>query len=451
MSTNRPVDSDRDVVSRQEDFIGPTSIPESLRRSLDDAAQRAKQEDDCSVGVPVSRKLVDTLMECPSEEVRLSRETRKLMGHFCGRSSETIRVRYSPVADAIANVFGSIAFCLEDSIYVQRATWDRLSPERKLRVLVHEGSHLSRSIQHDLIRFWEGNGHSNLTSTAIETFERDFRRLISDRQWKITYETIRYRMRSEANARDNIGRAQRPMQTFAYILGGFVPYTLGTALSIGRHFSPLRWVFGSLSDIADLNLPVVSMLFSKGEGPVHGEGTNYRSDDPELNASMNRAIEDSEIKLAIESCGDKQRPGDADDLLEHLGKLLHTTQDRAAHREGRKGFGHNDARCAFGWKPDNENVCDHHAHHGQNGRSWWICSRAAYRRAQNNSHRVLERFFRGLGYQDVSAWYVLPEYCELSLEHFPLHLGITPASPNSPAALTDSRVGCIHGRNQQIQ
>lgn len=95
----------------------------------------------------------------------------------------------------------------------------------------------------------------------------------------------------------------------------------------------------------------------KAEGPDHGEGGWYVLGwEAARAANIARQIDYRERAIkAYQDYRDRRRsPSDAlEEMYGRLGDALHVAQDRGAHNEGTKGFGHNDPRLKDGYDPDN--------------------------------------------------------------------------------------------------
>jgi hypothetical protein len=146
-----------------------------------------------------------------------------------------------------------------------------------------------------------------------------------------------------------------------------------------------------------------------GEGPRHGEGKDYTVTSMAYNAELNVAKQNEYVDDAVKGF-DEDRRHTIDDVLgtirggfiainekewvKDLANALHVAQDRGSHREGTKGFGHDDPRCyrkskgKKPWSPDDP------IHEHSLGGAWERCSMAAFNRAFNNSCDVFHRFLQ---------------------------------------------------------
>ncbi len=379
--------------------------------STHDSVLDARLEDACGMGTPVHDHLRSRLITATRHPNNpfVSR-CHRLLDELDIPTIERVAIHSNADVSRLSRELGFVAFCWEKRIFVNE-TLAASSDDHLRTILAHELTHLQHSIDATRVRGWGGEGHSHLSDLAVQQFVPHFEELYSRKSMKIKWYDFTKTIRSEANGRDHEGRLCHPIRTFRYGLGGFLAYNLpavGLVLQLLSHLS---------DELQRQGLRPELTIFSKGEGPEHGEGTNYVFPEVERNQKLNIAVENLEIQELVRICQTKVGDDFNDELLEHLGKLLHTTQDRASHREGRRGYGHNDPRGLHGWEADNQKVCNHDAgKRPEPGTSWWICSVAAYNKAFNNSCEVLERFFRAVQSPVPFVWVPYPTECNLNLE-----------------------------------
>ena len=145
---------------------------------------------------------------------------------------------------------------------------------------------------------------------------------------------------------------------------------------------------------------------------AHGEAMNYTSTNMAENARLNISEQSRHVRMAIEEIM-RDKPllelsgyrirwdtkhskylgptvGGVSfmerEWVKSLANAFHVSQDRASHREGTQGYGHDDPRCPK-WSPDDSKNGD-----AGRGTNWERYNPMAYNRALNNSRDVVREF-----------------------------------------------------------
>ncbi len=282
-----------------------------------------------------------------------------------------VRLHVGPRVDRMAAFFRADAFCLGTDLFFAHTALNGTDGTPHLDVLRHELAHIVYRVEPETIRCWGHGDHGDITEKACRAFSSELDRLVKLKNLAISREAL---IKGLKNASSNMDVRQR----------------------IGHAGTTLRYLFGA-----------------GGEGPRHGEGENYKHDDKHwyryeaMNVAEQRrwireAKGEFESDLAswiddiVPTVRGLHLPGigpislNEKEWVKSLANAFHVAQDRASHREGIKGYGHDDARCAGGWNPDKP-VHDH-----SKGLSWKRCSMAAYNKAINNSCDVMAEFLAAI-------------------------------------------------------
>ena len=334
------------------------------------AVRSAFSEDAEGRGLRVHRSIASRLGRICGRGCPLPHRLQRAFEDEFGRDLGRVRVHEGAEVDALARWFEAGAFCVGTHVYLAGRL--RGGPDRSLRhwALCHELAHVAGRVEPDRVRFWNLAEHASLTERACDEFSREL---------------------------DALVRIPRI---------GLKKGDLIQGLKIASSNMDYRHAFSHLGDTVDY-------LFgsAKGQGPPHGEAYNYdRRCSIHDNVLLNQIEQKRHIQLAGQEFQEDRNSDDDDDAdgytirlgdtlaidekewVKSLGNALHVAQDRASHREGTAGYGHDDPRCRRkpAWKPDRP-VHDH-----RRGGHWLCCSKAAYNRAINNSYDVLEEFFRSI-------------------------------------------------------
>lgn len=366
-------------------MISPSPRSSFVAWRLERAQADAYREDVGGRGIPVDRALNAELDRIRRSGWPLPARLAKQAGRFLRRDLAEVRLHAGNRVDQLTALFDAPAFCVGSDIFLDQRVLRSGRPGLAFDVLAHELAHIANGPEPGLVRCWERQGHEELTVQACNAFSKQFDEIAKIASLHISKARLVEGLKIACSNMDFRQRVFHPLDTASYLLGYFV------------------------------HIP----FLAKGEGPRHGEGLNYTEIDPGPNIQANLKQQREEINEAVKGFAfDKQH--DADDWLptahlgavalnekewvKSLGNALHTAQDRAAHREGRKNFGHCDRRVASGWGPDDPKNDDHHAHDGEAGGSWWICNVAAFNKGFNNSCEVLEEFFKRVGIPMGPPW-----------------------------------------------
>lgn len=330
--------------------------------TLHPAVREARAEDAAGAGFEPSREIVHRIGQLQGRPLpgAVARAVTPALGGEIGDA----RVHVGQGADAVLDIVGAPACCLGREVLVSR---DAVADGAGATMLLHELAHLAAGPRHDLVRCWNAKEHADLSDAASRMFRSLLEQVATSAN--VTWETYIRQVREASSNMDFRGRLAN--------LGGTADYLLGT----------------------------------KGEGPSHGEGMNYVSTHFKLNEQLNVREQARHVNMAVsellrdnpvltigsESLSVPGRPpGKARTSfmvpawIRSLGNAFHVAQDRGSHREGTRGYGHDDPRCASGWSPDAK-MHDHSA-----GKGWDRCGEAAYNRALNNSLDVVRDFLHGI-------------------------------------------------------
>jgi hypothetical protein len=298
-----------------------------------------------------------------------------------GLDANTVRLHTGQRANKLLALVGAPACCIGPHILLGESILARSATV--IPVLLHELAHIAAVQRDDRLRCWNAKGHADLSAAACETYRLPLETLATavNLQWP---ELIRG-IRNASSNMDYRGRVRHADDFAVYVL----------------HKVKESWG-------------------SKGEGPPHGEGFNYAPVSEEANRRRNIAEQNWHAQKAAEEfrkdepllqIGDHElrvrnfRSGPLPthfmnenaygvSMLERawiksLANALHIAQDRAAHREGRQGYGHDDPRYKNKtWHPD----VVVHEHQDSAGEGWYRCNKAAYNMALNNSGDVIREF-----------------------------------------------------------
>lgn len=303
-----------------------------------------------------------------------------------GKGLEGVRLCAGAAVDTALRQVGVAACCFGQHVLVGSHALN--STDRAAPILLHELAHVGHGPCWDRVRCWDAADHASLSEAACVAYGTLLRPLARavDVDWPDFIQGIR-------NASSNMdfrGRAAHPLDTLGYVFG-----------------------------------------LARGEGVRHGEAQNYAAGVSwTANAAMNIAEQNRHAHMAVgELLADhplltigryrirarSHRSGSLGrtvggvtvwerEWIKSLANAFHVAQDRASHREGTHGYGHDDPRCSRSpaWNPD-RNVHEHSM-----GKGWDRCSAAAYKRALNNSFDVIEEFLRELQRRSTGATFAIP-------------------------------------------
>ncbi len=381
------------------------------------AVKAALREDAAGCGMWVDASLAARLNRIRKNGQFLPGSLARAMEKEFGCDLSRIRVHAGDGVDEVAATFRAPAFCVGTDVFLGRPVLHAADRSLFLAVLRHELAHIVHRTEPERIRFWDAIDHFKLTLRACEAFTKEFDVLVTMENIGITKKDLFRGLKISSSNMDLRKRFRHPLDTLSYVFGHYLHFT---------------------------KVPIVSVLFTEGEGPRHGEGANYTVAEEEPNRRKNLEKEDEEIADAADNFetdkGDswdealknalpglfapqyeeydpktwdgKKIGGSAiniKDWIKNLANALHVAQDRASHREGMKHFGHDDPREGF--NPDDRTKHDHRGHNGKGGRSWYCCSAAAYNKALNNSYKVLGKFFKKIGIKLLHTPSQEPETC----------------------------------------
>ncbi len=423
----------------------------------------AQREDNLGCGLPVSDSVAGKLNVIRRNGRPFPIWLFDQMGSRLDHDFGQVRLHAGALVDELADEFDAAAFCVGRDIFLGRGSFCPDNPAVTLDAVCHELAHIAHAVEPARIRCWKTKGHEKLTVEACDQFNAEFDKLAQIESVRMYRTGMVSKLKEACSNLDFRGRFH-PFHwwaTLRYFLGGQLMLSYIPGMSV-------------VAELASLVIPEFILPVAKGEGPRHGEGLNYTSADIAKNELLNRQKQDEEIKDAVDCfTWDKvpvaadsppvevlrlKDPGD-DDWIKYLANALHTSQDRGAHREGRKGFGHGDRRVtpiplsvgvdplldalkiSGGWSPDDETLHDHHGHHHEAGTSWWICNAAAYNKAYNNSCEVLEQFFIALKLLTATRWTRRIHSC-------PMLGGLIPNNPLVTATAGQYRPGELAAVNR---
>lgn len=287
-----------------------------------------------------------------------------------GRDVADVRLHTGPQADTMLGLINARACCLGRHILLGGPAL--VGESDAAGVLLHELTHICLDPRHDTLRCWDAREHAALSAAACTTATLKPLLAAIVEAVGMSWPSFLQGIRHASSNMDFRGRVVRYKATLDY-LGGV-----------------------------------------KGEGTAHGESTNYTSTSMADNRALNIREEDKHIETAVRQLVTarpllkvgKHRVGlptlrspalgatiGGVSVLERkwvksLGNALHVAQDRASHREGTKGHGHDDPRCPA-WKPDKKDPHEHSM-----GKGWERCGAAAHNKAFNNSADVLHKFLQ---------------------------------------------------------
>lgn len=327
----------------------------------------------------------------------LPRHLRKAVRVAFGPIAAGARILCGPDVALLLSKLGASGACVERLVLLGSEALS--SPRLAALVLLHELTHLARGAQACVLRCWKGKTHKKLSEKAVDEFQTDLRPIIG--HCGMSYDAFKWAIQGASTNMDYRGRGKQPLVSTSYFLTWA---TKGVSASL----------FGTL----------------KGEGPRHGEGLNYKIPEERENATLNICLQEhycqEAARMMVEWSG--KVPLSAFDgrvakkgvpmappipagiyvpsydrgWINVLGNALHIAQDRAAHREGRKGYGHDDPRCAEGdWNPDDPENGDHGMGPDRARCSWERCNKAAYERALNNSYDIVKMFLSNIFLQSA--------------------------------------------------
>jgi len=365
------------------------------------SVRAALDEDAAGAGLEAGPALAARLNRLRNRGCSLPRPLARAVQREFACDFSRVRLHIDRDADQVAAMFRARAFCIGTDIFLGKAAFGGSRGPLDLGVLRHELAHIALRIEPERIRFWSHGVHAELTEKVCLTFSDELDRLLTMKNIDVTGDKEGL-IKGLKTASSNMDVRKRVWHW--------------------RYWDDL--LFKSLPDkiVGGLWLKLFGSRPTSiaGEGPSHGEGYDYKlyerhwGNNQGKNETRNRKEQESHIADAVRYFK-KDRESWADDLIpeirlgtvpvigpvsmlekewiKSLANALHIAQDRGSHREGVKGFGHDDPRCKCrpGWDPD-EPKHDHRM-----GGSWKRCSRAAYNRALNSSYEVMCQFLAGIG------------------------------------------------------
>ncbi len=353
------------------------------------AAALAVSEDRADLKIPLDGELRRVLMRMTSNTGRWPGLLQAMERCIeCGLGA--LRLHANVDVMNVSRALGVDAFCLGSDVFLgpQVCGADGQSPN--MAVLLHEIVHVLTRKEDRAVRAWGWKDHADLSEKALLTYETSLRALLSKKHIGISMNSLIEGVRIASSNMDVRQRFIHPWDTLKYLIG-----------------------------------------IDKGEGPRHGEGLNYTDSAILPNQIQNEAEQRKHIAMAVREFLDDAKKADLSDYVgrdrigtlpfdigpvavgekewvKSLGNAFHVAQDRASHREGRKGYGHSDPRSET--SPLGNKWCDTNAHDHSMGGSWWRCSGAAYNHAVNNSLDVICDFLRGVGLHAPDPIHI-PESC----------------------------------------
>jgi hypothetical protein len=259
-----------------------------------------------------------------------------------------VRTHADPAAHRLNRWFGSAAFTIGSDIFLGESVFDAQAEGGK-RLLQHEIAHVARHTDQKTIRFWGGSIHKEITRTVATP-------LIGD-------ETTIQKLEAASTKMDyRVRRLASAALPFIMPIGALGIMGAGIGAAFG---GPGALVGGLIGGVAGLLATPLGFASFPPEGPEHGEGGQYEVEDIDAARGANLALQDQRLREAIYAYREWKESGVARSgglpphrVFEKLGDALHIAQDRGAHWEGAKGFGHDDPRhkhMLFGWSPDDKN------------------------------------------------------------------------------------------------
>ncbi len=354
-------------------------------------ALAAVAEDAAGIGLDIGPALEGRLHRLARGGIGLPRPVARTLGREFEFDLGRIRLHLGPEVDAIADGLNTSAFCLGVGIFLSRSVLE-CGGAVTLDILRHELTHVAAGPVFHRIRCWNDDIHSKLTEDACHAFRPALERLLKNNKGVKMTGGVNGLIKGLAIASSNMDVRRRFVISHAKYWGDLV-------FKSGLTKMHLRHVIA-------------------GEGPAHGEGKDYRDPDWQKNTDENVKTQNGHIDLAVAEFK-KDQDSWLDDVLPevHVGKIpiisaiigpvtllekewvkslanaLHIAQDRASHREGVQGYGHDDDRAD--WNPDLF-AHDHTSKHPDRF-SWKRCSVAAYNKALNNCYEVMRKFLSALG------------------------------------------------------
>ena len=339
---------------------------------LSPAVKAALCEDVAGCGAWVDTSLAARLSQIGTNGRPLPRRLAGAMEREFASDLSRIRLHVGPGVDETAALFGADAFCVGTDVFFSGAVLNRTDGTPHLDVLRHELAHVIYRAEPERIRFWGHRDHGELTEKACRAFYPELDRLVKLKNLDISRGDLIKGLKIASSNMDVRQRVRHAGSTLRYLT-----------------------------------------KLAAGEGPRHGEGDNYQDDEDSWHRyeAMNLNEQRKWIRMAkgefesdLASWIDDLVPTvrglrlpkigpislNEKEWVKSLANAFHVAQDRGSHREGIKGFGHDDARCSTGWNPDVA------THDHSKGLSWKRCSIAAYNKALNNSYLVLKEFFEAI-------------------------------------------------------
>lgn len=371
-----------------------TDIAHAPRLCAGLPALTALAEDAAGIALDIGPALRDRLHRLARGGIRLPRPLARALGREFDFDLGRARLHVGPEVDAVAAGLNSSAFCLGWDIFLSRSVFES-GGAAAVDTLRHELTHIAAGPALHRIRCWDHEVHSKLTEAACGAFRSALEQLLKGNKRVDVSGGVDGLIKGLMNASSNMDVRKR----VAHV----------------EYWDDL--VFKSLPTKMGLRNVIA------GEGPPHGEGLDYSSPDWEENTRKNEDEQTKHIDLAIREFKQDQaswlddvlpevRLGSAPVLgpitllekewIKSLANALHVAQDRGSHREGVKGYGHDDARCQNkpAWNPDSP--VHHHPANDPEGGTWKRCSAAAYNKALNNSCEVMHQFLSGLALQPAA-------------------------------------------------
>ena len=366
---------------------------------LSPAVRSAIWEDAAGCGAWMDAPLATRLCQIGGNGRPLPRRLAGTMEREFASDLSRIRLHAGPGVDEMAALFRAHAFCVGTDVFFGSAVLNRTDGTPRLDVLRHELAHVIYRPEPEKLRFWNHDVHGELTEKACRAFSSELDRLVKLKNLDISREELIKGLKIASSNMDVRHRFGHPLDTAAYWLK-----------------SKAKKIFKG--------------MYTAGEGPRHGEGENYQHDEHDdkvikdvwhhygaLNLAEQRkwiGVAKREFESDLDSWIDdlvptirgvhlpELTPFDGREQVgpislnekpwvKSLANAFHVAQDRGSHREGVKGYGHDDARCSTGWSPDDPKNHDH-----TEGTSWKRCNKAAYNKAANNSFDVLNEFLQAI-------------------------------------------------------
>jgi hypothetical protein len=436
----------RDVGERKG--VMPMDTAHARRLGIGLTALLAVAEDAAGVGLGVGAALQGRVRRLARGGIGLPRQVARTLGREFDLDLGRIRLHVGQEVDAIAAGLSASAFCLGVDIFLSRSVLE-CGDAATLAILRHELTHVAAGPSFHCIRCWGSGVHSRLTEAVCGAFRKALDQLLNDNKRVKASGGANGLIKGLMNASSNMDVRGRAAPSQLRYLPDLVTKSLPTKMGWGNEIV--------------------------GEGPAHGEGLNYKSPDWQKNTGKNVAEQTKHIRLAIQEFRQDQASW-LDDVVpeirlppmlgritllekewvKSLANALHIAQDRASHREGVQGYGHNDKRCSHepAWDPDSP-VHDHPANDPE-ARTWKRCSAAAHKKALKNSWEVMYQFLCGIGmYQFLSSaglkpGAALPEPEQCSFASASVSFGSAPGS-QLPRGASATPTGFPNPHNQSVR